>query len=612
MVVQNRWLRQGFICLGALLFILISLSCFSAIAAEKPAAPAQITWNIPHLAQPPQIDGELGEWTNIIPVCLGVEKDQIRYYSLRPWAGPLDSSAKIWMGWDKDNLYFAADIRDDTFHQTCSSSDLAEIWSEDSLWLTIASADKTKQNGTVVLLSEFNWAIVSTDKVAIAAKRDTEGQKAGAFPVAARKKSDGTGCIYEGAIPWSEISLSARPGTLMRLSWAVGDSDTGLQALFTDIDADVDPKDLYTPDLIALLWPRSIGSFYKTWNFALATLSDAPPPTDSGIVQQAAKRAYQDLLENAKALKGGEALLWTAHVQALLNQENLAQESYLRVLKEYPKGMVAEQASASLMLLTEKTRDKQATLGMCEQILINYPHSIPAALPAVFEMAKLKQGDEGFEAARQEMRRLIGRFPGSEIEVAVHYVTGCLYQREGILKMAESQWVHLDTSHAGSQIMSRTRKELAQLRFKLAIDDYYAGHREAAARLFALAVNEPGWDESRQDTLAIYARWCCDLARDKDPVWFDEAYKANKKLIKLRTKPNDKLLARYDLAICLQGLGRDKEAIKEFRAILVAMNPVDKSTKELQDKCLKAIAENEAILSGKIHKLENHPRMVER
>jgi hypothetical protein len=597
MVVQIRWLRQGFISAGAWLFILICLSCLPARAA----APAQVTWDIPRLTQPPKIDGDLSEWTNIVPVFLGVEKDQIRYYSLRPWAGPLDSSARIWMGWDKDNLYFAADIRDDNFYQTCSSTDLGLIWSEDNLWLTVASPDKTKQDGTVERLNEINWAIVTSGRAAIVTKRGAEDYKAGAFPVAARKKPDGTGWICEGAVPWKEIPFSARAGAVVRLCWAVADSDTDSKVLsvpLSDIDANIEPKDLYTNDLIALVWPRAAGNYYKPWNFALAKLSDAPPPADSKIAEEAASRAYQDPLAGAKKLKPGEALLWKAHAQALLNQENFAQESYLRVLKEYPKGAAAEQASRALILLVEKTRGKQAALVLCEQMLNNSTKTSKATFPAVFEIANLKQGDEGFEAARQEMRRLIEKFPGSEIEAAAHYVTGCLYQREGLPEMAEAQWAHLVKIHSASKAAACARPQLANLRFDLALEANRVGDRLGSVKWMALVVKEPGWDKPPQDPLALYALWCRFLGNSGSPEWFEEAYKANIKLMDFRTNNNAKLLTRYDAAICLQGLKRHTEALKEFRAI-VAAEPADQEIRELQEKCRGAMKESEDALAAK-------------
>ena len=600
MVVQNRWLRHGFISAGALLFILICLSCLPARAAEKAAAPAQVTWNIPHLTQPPRIDGDLREWANIVPVFLGVEKDQIRYYSLRPWAGPLDSSAKIWMGWDKNNLYFAADIRDDVFYQT-SSTDLAAIWSEDSLWLTVASPDKTKQNGTVVLLNEINWAIVTSGRAATVTKRGAEDYKAGAFPVAARKKPDGTGWICEGAVPWKEIPFSARAGAVLRLCWAVADSDTDSKVFsvpLSDIDADIEPKYLNTNDLIALVWPRAAGNYYKPWNFALAKLSDTPPPADGKIAEDAAEHIYQDLLVGAEKLKPGEALLWTAHAQDLLNQENFAQESYLRVLKEYPKGAAAEQASRALILLVEKTRGKQAALALCEQILNDSPKTSKATLPAVFEIAKLKQGDEGFETARQEMQRLIDKFPGSEIEAAAHYATGSLYQGEGVPEMAEAQWAHLVKIHSASKAAACARPQLANLRFDLALEANRVGDRPASVKWMGLVVKEPGWDQSLQRPLALYALWCSYLGKDS-PEWFEEAYRANVKLIALRTNEDARLLTRYDAAVSLQGMGKYNEAIKEFHAILSAKS-ADKEIVELHKKCSEAIKESEDVLAAKM------------
>jgi tetratricopeptide (TPR) repeat protein len=442
MVVQNRWLRHGFICAGAWLFILICLSCLPAIAAEKAAAPAQVTWNIPHLTQPPRIDGELSEWANIVPVFLGVEKDQIRYYSLRPWAGPLDSSARIWMGWDKDNLYFAADIRDDTFRQASfTGNELEDFWSGDSLWLTVASPDKTKQNGTVERLKEINWAITRTGALALFSKGGTNCRRADALPVSAHTKTDGTGWICEGAIPWKEIPFSAHPGALMRLSWAAGDSDISSKAFavpISDIGANIDPKDLYLPDLVGLLWPRSVGSYYQPWNFALATLTDAPPPGDNKFAGNAMEQEYKRLIAYYRTTKDSqhaEALLWTGHTCAFFGERESAKAIYRQIIEKFPNDSVSGKAILGLASIAGvNMEDTNEIEGFFVPILKAHADSYVLGNVIALRLARLTLLKNNLDTMSKNLNYLANKVKGHRAEKGILAASAKFPLEDGIAK----------------------------------------------------------------------------------------------------------------------------------------------------------------------------------
>jgi len=574
MVVQNRWLRHGFISAGALLFILICLSCLPARAAEKAAAPAQVTWNIPHLTQPPRIDGDLREWANIVPVFLGVEKDQIRYYSLRPWAGPLDSSAKIWMGWDKNNLYFAADIRDDVFYQT-SSTDLAAIWSEDSLWLTVASPDKTKQNGTVVLLSEINWAIVTSGRAAIVTKRGAEDYKAGAFPVAAHKKSDGTGWICEGAIPWSEISLSARPGALMRLSWVIADSDTDSKVLsvpLSDIDANIEPKDLYTNDLIALVWPRAAGNYYKPWNFALAKLSDAPPPADSKIARQAASRTYQGLLARnraAKDMKSAQALLWTGHANAFLGGGSLARQVYQDLISKYPNDTCAGVALRAVGHDIRSMKGMDAEKAYYESMIEEHKESYTLGLNVGMELIRgfLRNNKNSANIANfsQTIEEMIEPSQGG---MAGAGVLMALFQ-----PMLSKDMFGFDFWPVMEQLSSLVQSKYPGTPFAKLIKSNYVLERAERLyqnRSYLLAGQEleaglkQGLWEGEQDLEAMHLTGLCYQATDQTEMalyWLNEAQKTNRQSAR-------RLGTRYQIAVCYYRAGNFSAARENFQKVI--------------------------------------------
>ena len=66
-------------------------------------------YTITFASTPPSIDGRIEEWSNITPILLNDAKAAIHY---KNWQGPEDFGAKLYMMWDYDSLYFAAEIKD--------------------------------------------------------------------------------------------------------------------------------------------------------------------------------------------------------------------------------------------------------------------------------------------------------------------------------------------------------------------------------------------------------------------------------------------------------------------------------------------------------------------
>ena len=72
-------------------------------------------------------DGDLSEWNNAIPFYLN-HPSQIKM--MPDWGGPEDLSGKGYLKWDENNIYIAAEVIDNSFHQMEFGE---EIWKGDSI-----------------------------------------------------------------------------------------------------------------------------------------------------------------------------------------------------------------------------------------------------------------------------------------------------------------------------------------------------------------------------------------------------------------------------------------------------------------------------------------------
>lgn len=90
-----------------ILIFALALTLMTASAlAEQPTATA-------HKATTPiVIDGNLDDWNTSSPIVIDQEAQVIRDVSF--WQGENDLSATVYVMWDEENLYLAADVTEDT------------------------------------------------------------------------------------------------------------------------------------------------------------------------------------------------------------------------------------------------------------------------------------------------------------------------------------------------------------------------------------------------------------------------------------------------------------------------------------------------------------------
>jgi outer membrane protein assembly factor BamB len=174
----------------------------------------------------PEIDGELSdgwreEQSQRLTDTRHIGRIQQGSPELRFWRGRNDLSARLYLGWDDEHLYMAVDVTDDIPHAFSSES---PTWKGDGLTIAIdPELDGGVGFGAMVRDYVFTQALMNKqpDK-----KDEDDNEPEGQYAV--RRKPDGTGTIYESAIPWSYISrISPVPGTRFGFNIYVTDDDTG-------------------------------------------------------------------------------------------------------------------------------------------------------------------------------------------------------------------------------------------------------------------------------------------------------------------------------------------------------------------------------------------------
>ena len=174
-------------------------------------------YEVPFFAVPPEIDGGLHEdWRRDRAVTLS----RLRHVeSMHPggglhWTGPGDLSATLYLAWDNANLYIAVDVRDN--EQTMHDFDAAEFKGD---CLVVAfdpegNGGHRRRGHDVAYL--FGLAAKGVQPRGHAPRGG--GQRI-------RRKKDGTGVVYELAVPWKELRVAPRFGRRLGLNISVIDDD---------------------------------------------------------------------------------------------------------------------------------------------------------------------------------------------------------------------------------------------------------------------------------------------------------------------------------------------------------------------------------------------------
>jgi len=162
------------------------------------------------------IDGDLAEWEGVEAIVLDapyLESGRMLETVDYPWGGPEDLSARAYLLWDADNLYFACDVTDDVMQRPPEV-----VWSGDAIQMIFDPLNDDIRawggRGTGALIAsgpdDSDLIIGPSGKGAGAIRNwGPKGKswrgRVEAIVVAVEEKADGSGYWYEAAIPWAEL-----------------------------------------------------------------------------------------------------------------------------------------------------------------------------------------------------------------------------------------------------------------------------------------------------------------------------------------------------------------------------------------------------------------------
>jgi outer membrane protein assembly factor BamB/TolA-binding protein len=189
---------------------------FRQLLGALEASPEEVRIEVGRLSHPPEIDGDLRDWW---PECQSVRLAGPRhitpiqgYDRLGIWRGDDDLAGTLYLGWDQKNFYFALDVEDSALVPYDSES---QTWKGDCLLIAL----DTLGNGGAFFQPDDNLlslALTLPKKKKQPDEEAKEEEPEGKFFV--KRKDDGSGAIYEAAIPWrsfvdkgAQIDLATGP-----------------------------------------------------------------------------------------------------------------------------------------------------------------------------------------------------------------------------------------------------------------------------------------------------------------------------------------------------------------------------------------------------------------
>jgi len=180
---------------------------------------AEPRYTAPRAETPIQVDGSLKDWAGIPSQAIGRENAEVS--SGAKWRGPEDLSAGFKAAWDADNLYIAAEVRDNEFSQEFDGTDL---WKGDAVRFGL---DVKWLGGHRYY--DLTLALTKNGPKGYVIKKALEEDPAVTLKVAQAKGIT----TYEAAIPWRILPpLAPLPGVGVRFNMMVTDMDTSGQKGF--------------------------------------------------------------------------------------------------------------------------------------------------------------------------------------------------------------------------------------------------------------------------------------------------------------------------------------------------------------------------------------------
>jgi hypothetical protein len=175
------------------------------------------------LKTPPVIDGNLTEWNKAYSLFLGAKEDVKLGNS---WRDANDLSAKIYLGWDENNLYVAAEVKDD--EPFTNEKEKGEIWNGDCLEIALGVNPEADPKRVFFVSGDYQMGL---------SPGNSEGIKPSIWiwqrtqppidvEINSKELNDGSGYIIEAKIPFSNFdSFKPKDNMVIGFDVAIDDAD---------------------------------------------------------------------------------------------------------------------------------------------------------------------------------------------------------------------------------------------------------------------------------------------------------------------------------------------------------------------------------------------------
>jgi len=178
------------------------------------------------IVSPVKVDGDLAEWSSR-PYILMDKREQIIPPHKVNWYGTEDLSAKVYLGWDETNFYFAAEVADDKHFNTREG---IMIWNGDSIQFAFdprLNGNQKKEAGWDFDDYNLGLALTATGPAAFVWNGpDKKLWEKSEYSVKRDEKNKKT--IYEAKIPFSVLGVVPKAGkSMFGFSFVIFDDDDG-------------------------------------------------------------------------------------------------------------------------------------------------------------------------------------------------------------------------------------------------------------------------------------------------------------------------------------------------------------------------------------------------
>lgn len=216
--------------------LVVVLALCTGVYAQEITTPLAYAFKA---ASPLSVDGDLTEWITRSPIVINDISQVIR--DANNWLGPDGTSCTVYVMWDEDNLYLAADVMTGSRFEVIEGLPLNRV---DNFMVYISTNPELDPNRTafdtrdflLYLITDNNWWDTAFDRSMVENRErfSSVGMDGGEDVLQGYEKAvqvTSRGFIYEAVIPWINFSNNRIPvyapkaGDVIKFDFVITDTE---------------------------------------------------------------------------------------------------------------------------------------------------------------------------------------------------------------------------------------------------------------------------------------------------------------------------------------------------------------------------------------------------